>query len=714
MLFFLFPSPFPSSSHPDTKKKKLYCLSSHIALQATTSTPNGKTPGNAGTGALTPARAQALRRSRAREDASQAASVYVQTLSALRSLAAEAPQPLLEALLSWRRDALSAAASATVFDDDDDDVSSADRGGSLPSPSQQQQDEIVLGRRLAAEAVFLDAACALCSAVADDAADRKLAAASSSSSSPSSIEAAGLSDRQASALEALCFDWAMHSASYVPLKLAALAGPRARVVSAAARTLAALARCSSHNGVAGAPVVLGGGGGGGGRGGGGGVQPQPQPQPQPQQPHQQQQQQQPTMTTVRLLSISARFHSELMERLHADPNSAQRAQLLALCEAMSLVRLSFGPRIVFDDDEDDDGDETSNQKGDHLHYHHGRPRRRNANDAALSAATVFVARAHPLRVRARQRKSQVSRALAAVLESVLGALCDGRSSSSSMTMVDGPLAAPVPSSSAAASRRRQQQQQQQQQPLPIVASSSILERAVRSGSVSAGVARAWHEEVATLRADVAAWCSRAAKHSRAGLALVAAATCLEDDARFREHAPSTAHSLHKALKDKATRAAAVRGIARLARALTVARPGLPPPGESKPCRSTWLASLAAPAVSTVLKKGGSSVVVPVGSEMQLAAAAAASEAEASVFASPALLSSSSLAASLPVFPTAISAAKGGALDCERALLDLALALAEESPQLALDAVALELLAGADPTSAGGVDAAGVGVTATTR
>ena len=538
----------------------------------------------------------------------------------------------------------------------------------------------MLGRRLAAEAVFLDAACALCSAVADDAADRKAVSVSSSPSSPpSSIESTGLSDRQASALEALCFDWAMHSSSYVPLRLSALAGPRARVVSAAARTLAALARCSSHNGVAGgAPVVLG-----------GEVQP-PQPQQQPQQP---------TMTTVRLLSISARFHSELMERLHADPNSAQRAQLLALCEAMSLVRLSFGPRVVFDD-EDDDDDETSNQKGDHLHYHHGRPRRRNANDAALSAATVFVARAHPLRVRARQRKSQVSRALAAVLESVLGALCDGGARSSSM--IDVPFAA-APSSSSSSSKS--------QESLPIVASSVILEKAVRSGSVSAGVARAWHEEVATLRADVAAWCSRAAKHSKAGLALVAAATCLEDDARFRDHAPSTAQSLHKALKDKATRAAAVRGIARLARALTVARPGLPPPGESKPCRSTWLAALAAPAVSIILKKGGSSVVVPAGSEMQLAAAAAASEAEASVFAST-LLSSSSLAASLPVFPTAISAAKGGALDCERALLDLTMAFAEESPQLALDVVALELLAGADPASAGGVDAAGVGATAT--
>ena len=635
------------------------------------STPNGKTPsGNAG--ALTPARAQALRRARARDEASRAASAYVQTLSALRSLAAEAPQPLLEALLSWRRDALSAAASASAFD--------GGVGGdeATASASQQQQDEVVLGRRLAAEAVFLDAACALCSAVADDAEDRKASAStSSSSSSPSSIEAMGLSDRQASALEALCFDWAMHSSSYVPLRLSALAGPRARVVAAAARTLAALARCSSHNGVVGAPVVLGGGGGGGGAGG-------VQPQPQTQQP------QQPTMTTVRLLSISARFHSELMERLHADPSSAQRSQLLALCEAMSLVRLSFGPRIVFDDDDDDEDDGggghggdggTTVQKGDHLLYHHGRPRRRNANDAALSAATVFVARAHPLRVRARQRKSQVSRALAAVLESVLGALCDGRSSAT----VDVPFAA------------ASKQQKKQQRPLPIVASSSILERAVRSGSVSAGVARAWHEEVATLRADVAAWCSRAAKHSRAGLALVAAATCLEDDARFREHAPSTAQGLHKALKDTATRAAAVRGLARLARALTVARPGLPPPGESKPCRSTWLASLAAPAVSVILKKGGSSVVVPAGSEMQLAAAAAASEAEASVFASPATLAASSssalaAAASLSVFPTAISAAKGGALDCERALLDLTLALAEESPQLALDAVALELLA----------------------
>ena len=281
----------------------------------------------------------------ARDEASQAASVYVQTLAALRSLAAEAPQPLLEALLSWRRDALSAAASVSVFEDDGND---ADHN--LPSPgsqsqSQQQQDEIVLGRRLAAEAVFLDAACALCSAVADDATDRKLevSSAAAASGSPSSMEASmGLSDRQASALEALCFDWAMHSSSYVPLRLSSLAGPRARVVAAAARTLAALARCSSHNGFGGAAAVVLGGGGGGGA----------QQQPQPQQP-----QQQPTMTTVRLLSISARFHSELMERLHADPNSAQRAQLLALCEAMSLVRLSFGPRIVFDDDDDEEGGE---------------------------------------------------------------------------------------------------------------------------------------------------------------------------------------------------------------------------------------------------------------------------------------------------------------------------------------------------------------------
>ena len=697
------------SLHPHTPSLSLslsLSLSPTLSLflahssQAATSTPNGKTPGNTGTGALTPARALALRRSRAREEASQAASVYVQTLSALRSLAADAPQPLLEALLAWRRDALSAAASATVFFDDGSDDAANDHSS---LPSQQQRDEIVLGRRLAAEAVFLDAACALCSAVADDAEDRKAVASSSSppassppssSSSSSTVEAMGLSDRQASALEALCFDWAMRSSSFVPAKLSALAGPRQRVVSAAARTLAALARCSSHNGIVGAPVVLGGGGGGGG------VQPQPQLQQPPQQ------QQQPTTTTVRLLSISARFHSELMERLHADPNSAQRAQLLALCEAMSLVRLSFGPRIVLDED-DDDGDETSNQKGDHLHYHHGRPRRRNANDAALSAATVFVARAHPLRVRAKQRKSQVSRALAAALESVLGALCDGRTSDAPFAAAPSPACASPSSSSSSSSGIGRQQQQL----LPIVASSGILERAVRSGSVSAGVARAWHEEVATLRADVAAWCSRAAKHSRAGLALVAAATCLEDDARFREHAPSTAHSLHKALKDKATRAAAVRGIARLARALTVARPGLAPPGESKPCRSTWLAALAAPAVSIILKKGGSSVVVPAGSEAQIAAAAAASEAEASAFAS-ALLSSASLAASLPVFPTAISAAKGGALDCERALLDLTLAFAEESPQLALDAVALELLAGTDPASAGGVDAAGVGATAT--
>ena len=132
---------------------------------------------------------------------------FTDTLTALTSLAAAAAPPLLDALLTWRKDALAGVPAG--------------------------DDEAVLGGRLAAESVFLDAAAAVAAARGSGDGD------GDASSAPPSSHL--LAERQAAALQALALDWIMHSLAYAPARHAGLAPARAAVVAGAARVLAALA-----------------------------------------------------------------------------------------------------------------------------------------------------------------------------------------------------------------------------------------------------------------------------------------------------------------------------------------------------------------------------------------------------------------------------------------------------------------------------------------
>ena len=227
------------------------------------------------------------------------------------------------------------------------------------------------------------------------------------------------------------------------------------------------------------------------------------------------------------------------------------------------------------------------------------------DDAGLMEAAGFVTALHPLRVRAPTRKSQVAHALAGSLATVLGALADAGGVDRTLTTSTTPGAA------------------------------------------------AWAAALATVWRDVGVWVARhPTKHARAGLPLLAACLACEGDAALAAGAPSLAAALGRGLKDRTLRSAALRGAARVAAALARA-PHLPAPGETAPCRTTWLTSLASGAVAAARKAGS---------------------------------------------------------DCGPALAALAAALARESPPLALDVVVLDALAAAADGPAA-ADLAAVGATA---
>jgi len=322
----------------------------------------------------------------------------------------------------------------------------------------------------------------------------------------------------------------------------------------------------------------------------------------------------------RLPTLGARFVKEVEARLAGDAAGAPRGELLALCAAFEWVPLL--PR--------QDAGSGGRGGGGHLLPSPSIP----TSSQAVSAAAVFVAKAHPLRHVAPARKSQVAHALCGVLGAGLGRLADA----------DEPRAA-----------------------AGLAGLPSHHHAHPSAASVSGGVMAAWLAEIAGLRADLSAWVARApSKHGRAGLPLIAAALCLQDDAPFVADAPWVVGALHRlAAKDRAARVEATVGVSRLVRALA-RRPGAPAPG-----------SLSAAAAAA----GGLSSPSPPSSADRAARAAWLASA-----ATP-LLTAARKASAIPA-------------DHVAALVDLGGSLGAEHPALGVEAVVLGLLPGGDGAAGG--------------